>query len=104
MFESKEEVLLSPTIFSPDFSDRYPEYTRKVRMAENPVYVITHAMYPDLTTVMEKQLASLKINYKKDVLGEFSIYHAFSRKVYPEEFDWEGFSPKKITRKTGAGI
>ncbi len=87
IFESKEQVIISPTLFHPTFSDRKLEYTAKVRSEGNTVYIVRQDMYPQAVTEMEKRLGKLGINYKKDIFEEFVVYNNFSRKIYPEELN-----------------
>jgi hypothetical protein len=87
VFEANEQVLISPTLFHPTFSDRRPEYTAKIREAMSVVYILPLDMYPEEITKIEKRFKMLNISYKKDMFKEFIIYYNFSRKIYPEELN-----------------
>jgi hypothetical protein len=87
IFQSDEQVLLSPTIFPFSYGERYPAYTASVRNSKNPVYVMDVREYPKETQDMERGFARLGVNYSKEMVEEFAIYHNLSRRVYPEELN-----------------
>jgi len=84
-FDSKENVLISPTLLHPTFSDRHPQYTSLVRNSPDAVYILRSDDAGAAGLRMEALLRRLAVGFKKDVLEEFLIYHSFSRKIYPEE-------------------
>jgi len=88
IFESKERILISPTIFNKDFSDRNPEYTKKVRAQDKTVYIFDSTRHREKITSFEEQLRNLNVRYKKNKFKEFIIFSNFSRKIYPEEFKY----------------
>jgi len=83
-FDTSEKILISPTIFHPDFSDRWPEETSRVRAAENTIYILNRN-FPEALAKVQKRFRQLSVAYKKDVVEEFVVYHDLSRRVYPEE-------------------
>jgi len=87
IFQSDEQVLLSPTVFPLSYGERYPAYTASVRNSKNPVYVMDVREYPKETQDMERQFARLGVNYSKEMVEEFAVYHSLSRRVYPEELN-----------------
>jgi hypothetical protein len=86
VFESKEKVLVSPTLFSRTYDERYPEYTDNIRGAGQGAFIIDKSSCPLAQAEMERQLISSGTSYRRDALEEFVILHGFSRKILPEEF------------------
>jgi hypothetical protein len=85
IFDSEEKLLISPTLYHPTFDDRRPEYTHEVRNARDYAYIIHGEYYPRSLQVIERQFAQQHIHFKRIKIGEFTIYHALSRSIYPED-------------------
>jgi hypothetical protein len=84
-FESNEKALISPTLFHPTFCDRWPEYTKVVRSSGNVCYIIDGRTYPGLVELFERNLTGLSQQYKKDRIGDFTVYRGIAPEVHPEE-------------------
>jgi hypothetical protein len=95
-FESKEKVLLSPTLFDPAISDRFPEQTEKVRAASDAVFIIDREEWPQVMVAIENRLGELGVSYRKELYKEFVIYAKFSRRIYPEELNLSHAAQSKV--------
>lgn len=84
-FISGERVLLSPTLFHPTFSDRWPEDTKKVRSAADVCYIIDGKTYPEVVIKFEDNLTRLRQSYKKEQIGDFTVYRGISPDLHPED-------------------
>ena len=85
IFDSKEKLLISPTLYHPTFDDRRPQYTHEVRNAREFAYILWGAQYPLSLQVIEEKFSQQRIHFKTIKIGEFTVYHALSRPIYPEE-------------------
>ncbi|MBN1562818.1 MAG: hypothetical protein JXA10_03200, partial [Anaerolineae bacterium] len=63
--------------------NRYPPYRAIVAEAERVVWVTQN--FPELDAAIADQLAAAQITYQVEHIGVFRVYHAFSRRVAPEE-------------------
>lgn len=84
-FESREKVLISPTLFHPTFCDRWPENTKVIRGADDVCYIIDERQYPHIIEPLEKNLSGLRQQYRKDIIGDFTVYRKISRTLEPKE-------------------
>jgi hypothetical protein len=85
IFESNEEVLISPTLIDPKNCDRYPLYTESVRAAGR-ICLITHSRMPgSVTAGIESYLKEQGISFTTQRIQEFIVYGDFSRKIDIEE-------------------
>jgi hypothetical protein len=91
MFDSKEEIVISPTLYHPTFSDRYPEFTETVRAAPSAAFIVDDSRDSCAGPELEKGLARLGVRFKKSAAAEFRVYSDFSRKVFPEELSLTAF-------------
>jgi len=80
-FESREEVILSPTLHYATYCDKSPAYTKQVRDSDAPVYVVTKDECPAIGRALRK----LDVCYTNKIINEIAVYYGLSRKVYPEE-------------------
>jgi hypothetical protein len=88
VFESKQKILISATLFHPAYGDRWPEQTAIVRNGRNQVIILDVNLYPEKTAILEKRLKNLGVSYTKELCYEFAVYHGFSPQVYPEDLQW----------------
>lgn len=93
VFESKEKILISNTMFHSHHGDRWPEVTKIVRATKNPAYIIDMVAYSGASGIMEERLKKLAIDYKKHIIYEFAVYYDFSREVYPEDLNFLAKGP-----------
>ena len=84
-FESKEKVLVSPTLFDPTFCDRWPENTKMIRGADDVCYIIDGRQYPRIIEPFEKNLSGFSQRYRKDIIGDFTVYRKISRALEPKD-------------------
>lgn len=87
MFDSREEIPVSPTLFHPTFDDRYPPYTESVRKAGKAALVVSRDLNPCAPAAIERALEAQGVRYGKTEVNEFVVYDGFSRRVFPEELD-----------------
>ena len=85
--ESNEKVLVSPTLLHPTFHDRRPEYTAKVRSADENGYIVNTNIALNAAEQMESSLRSLGVSFQKERLYDYVIYYDISSRVYPEELN-----------------
>lgn len=93
MFESREKILLSPTLFHPTFEDRWPGDTALIREKQRAVFVINKSRNLGVEPLIEERLKKLGVSYEKDTVEEFVVFGNFSRKVLPEELGLSGEKP-----------
>ncbi|MBU1807934.1 MAG: hypothetical protein KJ661_00055 [Candidatus Omnitrophica bacterium] len=84
-FESKEKVLVSPTLFDPTFCDRWPENTKMIRGADDVCYIIDGRQYPHIIEPFEKNLSGFGQRYRKDIIGDFTVYRKISHTLEPKD-------------------
>ena len=89
MFESLKKITMSPTLFHPTFSDRWPQQTAEVRK-QDAVFVIDTWRRPQAASRLERSLKELGVSYEKKAVEEFFVYGDFSRRLLPEELDLSG--------------
>lgn len=87
IFESGGEVVLSPTLFDPEYSERFPDYTETVRKRPDSTFIVNDALYPLCAADVRRAFTSLGVKFSCDTAGVFTIFHGLSRKVMPEELD-----------------
>ena len=63
--------------------DRYPPFTQAVREAPRAFYITVN--HPKLDALIGERLAELGVKFKEQVIGNYHIFYALSRKVEPEE-------------------
>ncbi|HPM42235.1 MAG TPA: hypothetical protein PLV52_00160, partial [Candidatus Omnitrophota bacterium] len=85
VFDSKERIMASPTLFHPKFADRRPEYTEKVRGSGDFAYIINKDRYPESAPAVAKKLKSLGVDFRVKTIEDFCVYYVLSKRVYPEE-------------------
>ena len=98
-FETKEKSMISPTLFHPTFSDRWPEETKHIRSAHDVFYVIDKHENPETALALEEKCKERGITYKNEDVKGFGVYYNFSSKIFPEEL-----SIKKIGEGTQARL
>jgi hypothetical protein len=86
IFQSRERILLSPTLLHPTFYDRHPEYTEEVRRSPRAAFVVDRKRLPCVGPELERLLKAKGVSYEKVEIKDLSVYYDFSRPVYPEEF------------------
>jgi len=79
IFESKETVILSPTLYHPTFWERRSDYTRKVKEAGSVAYVINSDKYPLSADAVERHLTDRELSYRKERFKHFVIYSLLSK-------------------------
>ncbi len=85
IFESNEEIVISPTLIDPRNSDRYPRYTESVRAADR-ICLITHSRMPgSVPAGIASYLDEQGIAFTAERIQEFIVYGDFSRKIDIEE-------------------
>ncbi|MBI4351136.1 MAG: glycosyltransferase family 39 protein [Elusimicrobia bacterium] len=84
-FLTKEKVVASPTLYHADFADRYPDYTRQARNSAEPAFIINTVLFPGREELALARLGELKVSFRKESLGGFTVLSGLSRRVYPEE-------------------
>jgi hypothetical protein len=89
---SREELIISPTLYHPSFYDRWPEYTRAVRSSEQPVVIIDTRRFREAASIIEDRFAAIGVTCRKTAVGRFVVYHAPSRRVVPEHLHLPGGS------------
>lgn len=87
-FATAERVVVSPTLFHRDFSDRWPAWTAQVRRDPRSVFILSRD--PALLYAVEKRLRRLGVSYRKKVFDDLVIYYDCSRQVFPEELQLSG--------------
>ncbi|MBN1872451.1 MAG: hypothetical protein JW800_07760 [Candidatus Omnitrophica bacterium] len=87
VFESKESILISPTLFHPTLAERTPENTEKVNAAKNVVFILRHDRHQIQIGEIKEGLLTRGVKYKAYSIGPFFILYDFSKRVYPEEFE-----------------
>ncbi|MCU0561215.1 MAG: hypothetical protein MUD16_13605 [Desulfobacterales bacterium] len=92
ILRSREELIISPTLYHPSFYDRWPEYTRAVRSAERPVVIIDTGRFREAASVIEDRFAAIGVSFRKTAVGRFVVYHDPSRRVAPEHLRLPGGS------------
>jgi hypothetical protein len=80
IFESNERVIISPTLLDADKSDRFPEYTRRVRAADR-CCVIVSARAVNVVARCNEYLQRSGIVYTSQRVQEYIVYGEFSRKI-----------------------
>ncbi|MBP7055765.1 MAG: hypothetical protein KBB52_02810 [Candidatus Omnitrophica bacterium] len=85
VFDSKERIMASPTLFHPKFADRRPEYTEKVRETAEFAYIINKDRYPGSAPAVARKLKSLGVDFRVKTIEDFCVYYALSKRIYPEE-------------------
>lgn len=105
IFDSREQVIISPTLYHPSFDERRIEYTQAVRCAQDPVYIIDKERYPAAVKSIEERFGKMGVDFKKTSLHRFIVYSSLSRRLIPEDLrlpggpvDW----PAQVT--PGGGI
>lgn len=86
-FLTKEKIVASPTLYHADFADRYPEYTRQARNSPAPAFIINNVLFPGAQERALARLGALKVRFRKDSVGGFTVLSGLSRRVYPEELN-----------------
>jgi hypothetical protein len=84
-FATKEKSVISPTLFHPTFSDRWPADTKLARNSPEAFYVIDKYQYPEAAWIMDAVCKKRGIRFTKEDVGGFEIYYGLSSKLYPEE-------------------
>lgn len=85
---TQETSVISPTLFHPTFSDRWPADTERVRSAPDVFYIVDIYKDPEAAPAIEKACTIRGIHFRKESVRGFEIYHGFSSKIYPEEITW----------------
>ncbi|HOW42484.1 MAG TPA: hypothetical protein P5110_03185 [Candidatus Omnitrophota bacterium] len=90
VFASREKVIISPTLFHPDNSDRYPDYTRQVRSAQAVFLLVDTRLYPRAKQQIEERLQALKIAFGFFQIRRFALFYDFSQPVTPQLLQLKG--------------
>jgi hypothetical protein len=90
-FETKEKIIISPTLFHPTFCDRWPEQTKLVRSAPEVFYLINKRENSGMALTLEEKCRQKRVSYRKEDVEGFGVYYDFSSKIYPEELSARKF-------------
>lgn len=63
--------------------DRYPPYTQAVAQADRAFYITTN--HPPLDALIREGLSRLNVSFKEQLIGNYQVFYALSKKVTPEE-------------------
>lgn len=88
-FESNEEVMLSPTLYHPTFSDRFPDDTARIRKSGRYFFLVDKRIRPQAQAIIEDVLDSKQISYRAHDIEDYVVYYDLSRDIYPEELALE---------------
>lgn len=90
-FLSQEEVIFTPRLpYHADLrytsrDDRYPAYTDWVNAAEKAAYIT--AKQPELEQRLRERFLKKGVKWNEEVIGDYRVFFALSRKVTPAELD-----------------
>ena len=94
-FESGEELIFAPLLpYHLDFrwtprDNRYPAYGDLAAASPRAAYITTH--HPPLDKRLRLAFDRLEISYQEELIGDYQVFYALSRKVTPDEL---GLSPE----------
>jgi hypothetical protein len=84
IFESQEQILVSPTLYDPLFAERYPQYTALVAAAAGQaVFILDPFSVEGTPAAFEQALNSHGISFERFSCGRFLVYDHLSRPVSP---------------------
>lgn len=83
--ESLGKVTLSPTLYHPTFSDRWPDETKVVRGSDNVCYIIDGRRALGAIDTFEDNLARLGLPFVKDKVDVFTVYCGIPGAIRPED-------------------
>jgi len=92
MFETRREIVMSPTLFYLTLKDRWPQRTQEIRK-KDAVFVINSRQMPHAESLFDQRLKDIGVSYTKNAVEEYLVYRDFSRRVFPEEFDFSDKQP-----------
>lgn len=90
-FLSQEQIIAAAALpYHLDFGytprdDRYPPYTQAVAQADRVFYITTN--HPALDARIRSGLARLGVSFREQVIGNYQVFYALSRKVTPVELN-----------------